>query len=259
MSPKLDPATDFNGAQAEVIALLHSDQVDPFTLSRVRRRVEALANSDPCGRFELLSAIAARTGDVEESATLFQKALLAEPGERVATIKRHISFMQSTIQLGRVREVFETHYQAIRNHPDAVRRVHDTLFMCGYFRTAERLVADGERLGAPIPGRDPDAVPILDLAGVDENDIAAVVAHCVEFLRSELSYPELSRAQFLGPAMGDPGVLIEFATAGDPEALAEIEWRLIESLAEREFPVVDSGFLSVSLLPHTEAEATACQ
>lgn len=257
MSPSIQPATDFDGAQDDVIALIKRPQIDAFALRLLKKRVDALAGSDACGRFELLSALAARTGDMDEAARLFEAAMNADPGNRVQTVLRHMSLMQTAIQIGRVQEVFEAYYPLLRNTPDAVRDSRNMLCMCGFYQTANRLIEDAERLHMQTAMFDPKAVATLEEAGITDDDLSIVVAHCMEFLRAEHQFPDAARANFIGALEGEPGLLVEFPAAGEPEEIAALEWRMFESLAERSFRAIDCGFLSVGLFAPVEV-APAC-
>lgn len=222
-----------------------SDDIDAGVFSSYMRQLNELARVDVIGASVGKACLYLASGDEEnffkETRNIGLNGDRAQ--EAFLNLKWKVSYLDN-----KGLEPFVESLEKFRGAVNLANAVKDTFFL-GKFSFAKRIIADSISRKEVLKGSWPDAdkvLKVLDLAGVSEEHVSAMIAETGSLLRGlgYLAYGRSATLQILTEECDGPGISITYALEVSPEKAADINWLIAERMVETDLanPYV---FLSV--------------
>lgn len=253
MTTQLAPETIFNDLLQRLIDALSLGITD-FEIKKIERDAAPLKKIDISDWYEVGAHIAALRRDFAGQDRLFEAAYI-NASDKADTVQRHLVLLAGLGRTEKLKEQFDRFLPMLRNDPELIRNTSSLLVGAGWIFTASKLASELDRLNAASTTPFPCALAIRDVdrssmdeSEVSEQAIAEAVGHAHQYLRSVNALPNAIETSVVPYEEGKAGLMYQFKVDKDADTVSDIEWKLFEELAEREFPVERAGTVAFSLL-----------
>ncbi len=228
--------------------------ITEFEIKKIERDAAPLKKIDISDWYEVGAHIAALRQDFAEQDRLFEAAYF-NASDKADTVQRYLVLLAGLGRTEKLKEQFDRFLPMLRNDPGLIRTTSSLLVGAGWVFTASKLASELDRLNAVSTTLFPCALEIRDIdrssiseADVSEQAIAEAVGHAHQYLRSLNALPNAIETSVVPFEEGRTGLMYQFNVDKDADTVSDIEWKLFEELAEREFPIERAGTVVFSLV-----------
>jgi len=246
------PQTVFNDRLSDVVDAIY-DPPGEFALRGLRRDIESLKRVDSSGYYELSAHLMLAAGKLDDADEEYSRAFRIAPGQ-VDVVVRYLTALSASNQSQKLRDRFNQYWETIRMDPAALRHCRGLLGGHGWIETQKRVDPELAKMKV-APACQHEGLEGFDsmLANqVSEEEVAAVVTYCREFLYARRLAPHCIHSHVVPDGFGDSRLMYTYFVETTTEHAGQVEWDLFEALAEKEFSADSKGVLVTAVVASRE-------